>query len=1075
MSSLILRLLPLSLLVTSAFASQRSFYTRPDVHGDQVVFTCEGDLWLGNLKTGEAKRLTSDPGVETGAHFSPDGTQIAFTASYEGPVDVYVMPVTGDAPRRVTFSPGSVSVLGWTPDGKNIIYRSLKGVAVGSSRSLFEVPAAGGQSTKLPVPEGEFASLGMNGELAYVPVSNEWANWFRYRAGAKDSIWLTDLKGSFKKLISSPAVDTTPVWAGDNLFFVSERSGVFNLYSHTSTGDHQITHYTDAPVRYPGSDGRKVVYQHGPGLAVYDIETQKVTELDFQLGSDRVHDRPIRVPLVANLGSVSLGPTGKRVLVESRGQVVSVAATEGDMRVLENTPGTRARFPVWAPDGKKIAFVSDRSGENEIWVSDASTGSGATQLTHGMKAVPFSLKYSPDGNYLAFNDRDMRTVLVDAHTGVIRVVDQSPNGGSYDNSMPFTFSPDSKYIAYGYILPSWIAQVRIAPVAGGKPVEVTDPAVNSHDPGFSADGKYLAFLADTHFAPAMSNLSHKYAYDNEVEVYLVPLSKSTPSPFLPKSDEEIAEVASAAPAGAKPEAASLDADGIRDRVIRVPLEPGRYQHVDGVAGRLLVLNLSDNPPMGGSPAGLGQLVAFDLEHKSSTPIQSDLDEFSLSNDRKKILLKHGSGIQVVDAGTGPTNAGSGAVKLNSYSVVVEPEKEWRQIFEESWRLGRDLFYDPATHGVDWNAVKKTYEARLALIGDRSDLTRLLADMISELNAGHCYVGGPSPFAQRNVPMGFLGADYEAVPGAAAVRIKKLYRGDPFSVSLRSPFLEPGIDVHEGDYIVAVAGQPVKPDQDIQSLLIGTVGQTIAVSVNSTPSLSGARIVRVSPLPSEAVLRYQDWVQQKIAYVHKYGGENFGYTHFSNMEADGVIGFTKGQIPNVDKQAMIYDDRFNGGGFVSSLLLENIAAKPIAWWKPRYGGTWTREDWANLGYKVALCNEFDFSDGELFVETWKRMNIGPVIGHTTGGGEVGSGGGFGLIDGGSIYIPNYGAFADGKWLVEGEGAKPDIEVDQDPTAVLAGRDPQLDRAIEYLKQKLAKAPIKKPEHPAFPNKALKLKQ
>ena len=1031
-------------------ASSRSFLTRPDIHGDAVVFTCEGDLWLGDVKSGEARRVTSDPGTETNARFSPDGSTLAFTANYDGGADVYVMPVEGGAPKRLTYDPGTAGVQGWTPDGKGVLFRSRRATAVGSENRLFVVPAAGGLAKELPVPRAEFGRMGPDGRLAYVPVSREWMNWFDYRAGAADQIWLADLKGGFRKVTASAGVETTPTWSGDRLFFVSERTGTGNLFrlDPASGKATPATTYKDMPVRYPSADAYRVVFEHGSGLGLYDADTNVTRELSFTLASDRVRGRETRVRLAQVATHPDLGPTGKRVLMEARGQIVSVAADQGDLRVLEKKAGTRAIRPAWAPDGKRFAFVSDRTGEYEIWLGDAAGGGEPTQLTHGLAAEPFTPIWSPDGARLAQVDRDGRLRLIDAKTGAIAPVDVAEAVGSYDNSnQQAAFSPDSKTMVFSHAAKDGLQSVVLYDVATGRKATLSPPRINAYAPDFSADGKFVLYLADTSLTPGDAPITGKYAFTNPTRVYLTALASDTESPFLPKNDEE-----GAALAAPKATPARIDWEGVADRRIEAPIAAGNYGGVMHVPGKILLLS---RPATGPS-----ELVSFDIDKQTGTRVAS-ADGFQKSFDGKKLMILRGSAdVTVIDATSGPTTAAP--VSLAPYSLTVQPEAEWRQIFAESWRIARDFYYDPGMRGLDWGAIRKKYEARLPRVGDRTDLTRLLQDMVSELRTGHAYIVAP-PAAVARVPMGYLGADF--APEGDALRIVKLYRGDGFSGD-RSPLIEPGLGIKEGTYIVAIAGQPVARDQDPQALLVGLVGQTVAITVNDRPTMAGARTIRVRPLASERALRYADWVESRIEYVKRNGGPGLGYAHVPDMTNGGLIGFAKGQFTNILADGMVYDFRYNTGGYVSSLILQDIASVPQLWWSPRAGGFWTREGWAIAGYKVALCNEQNFSDGELVIEDWKRMKIGPVVGKRTGGGEVGSGGGYALVDGGSIYVPNYGAFGEDKWAIEGYGATPDVEVEQDPAAVIAGRDPQLDRAIALLKAQIAKQPVKRPVRPPF---------
>lgn len=1053
-----------------ALAEQTSFYTRPDVHGDLVVFTCEGDLWLGSIKDKTAHRITSDPGIETDAHFSPDGATIAFTGQYDGGRDVYTMPIDGGAPRRLTYDPFGAEVLGWTGDGQSVLYRSHKTVTNGWEHKLFTVPAQGGISREVPVPRGEMGAMRSDGVLAYVPASSEWANWFRYRAGETDQLWIADLKGSFKKLTEAQFVDTTPTWSGNRLFFVSERSGVRNLFEMdpNSRRATQITSFVDAPVRYPSADSGRVVFEHGPAIALYDVATKLVRDLSFERDSDRIHTLPKRVPVAGAAVSAAVGPTGKRVALEVRGQIVTVPTETGEIRVVENTAGTRASLPAWSPDGTKIAFVSDRTGENEIWVLDAVGDKPATQLTHGMKGNCYSPVWAPDGTHIGIADRALRIMLVDTKTGDFKVVDTSPGVQSYDGYTPlFAFSPDGKYLAFQRNEDNWLVQVYLYEIGTGKQARVSAIDVNSTGPSFDSTGKFLIYLADRELNPFMSNPTQKYSFDNFTKVNMIALAKDTPSPFLPKIEDEGAVVAKPPTEDKK---TKVDWDGLENRVIEVPMPGGRYQNTAAVAGKILALNFASVPDFNG--AAPSELISFDLTSKATTTVMAGITGFTVSADGKKLLIVRPGGYSVVDATTGPTAPTTGAVNLAGFAITVHPEAEWKEVFEEGWRVARDFFYDPNMHGVDWNAVHRKYAARLTMVGDRADLTRLQADMLSELSTGHCYVGDPTP--KRSGPgYGYLGADVESTPGEPGVRIKKIYRGDNYDLALRSPLLDPGVNVNVGDSILAVNGQAVKADEDIQALLIGTANQVVALTVGSKPTMTGARVVHVKPIGDERGLRYNQWVTERRQYVEKNGGPNFGYLHISDMSEAGLKGFVKAMLPNVYKEGMVYDVRYNGGGFISALVLENMAAKVQGWWQPRNGRPWTRENWATVGHKVALCNEYDFSDGELFSEMFKRMKIGPLIGHRTGGGEVGSGGGYALVDGGLIFVPAYGAFVGDQWIVEGHGVTPDIEVDEDPAQVMAGHDPQLDRAIAELKSEIVKNPVVQPKHPTYPIKAPKV--
>jgi len=1078
-----------------------SFLRRPDIHGDKIVFTAEGDLWIASIRDGQARRLTTHPGTETWARFSPDGTLIAFSGQYDGGTDVYVIPAEGGEPKRLTYAPYGARVQGWTPDGKSVLYRTWRPNPQ-RDNCLFTVPVAGGRPTMLPIPRAQDAALNPNGKLlAYVPVSAEWQHWFHYKGGEADDIWLADLSNhTFRRLTTYQGVDTTPVWAQGQLYFISERAGIANLFrlDIATRSVMQVTHYADYEARYPSSDGKLIVMQHGRGLAIYDPATGKASDLKIMLTRDRIHARPRRVPITARLNWVSVGPTGKRLLIESRGQILSVPVEHGDARALAGASGYRCQFPAWSADGKQIAFVSDRSGEEQVWVMPSSGPGQPRQLTRDHNGPLGMLTWSPDGKWIATSDREMRIWLVRVATGEMVLVDQADRGGSYNRvNWSYRFSPDGKWLTYAKTEPNWNDAIYLYDIEGRKKVPVTSAEMNSFAPAFDQDGKYLLFLSDRELDPIGSGPTRYFGFDRTTRVSMVPLSASTPSPFLPEDDEEgTDQAASGEPAkpaepaakDAKPDekkapqtwpdklpSVKVDLDGIQDRVVDVPVPAARYQQVEMVADRILLL-VDPAIPDAGSPNGRNQLLAFDMKKKrpnETTTIVDHLHGMDVSADGKKLLLHIGGDWAVVDANTGPVGPGVAKVDLGGITIQVDPPAEWREIFAEAWRIARDFFYDPGMHGVDWEAVRRKYADQVNGIADRSDLNEIIGDMMAELNVGHAYVGGGDIDAgARPMPMGYLGADLEPVEGADAYRIAKLYPGDGFELDTRSPLLAPGVKVKEGNYILAVAGVPVRRDQDIQALLIGTASRTISLTVNSKPQMEGSHDVLVKPLASEDRLRYFAWVSEKREYVLKHGGPNIAYIHIPDMGDGGLREFAKHYYANLNKDGIIYDVRYNGGGYISAMLLLQMASKPYSYFKPRYGASWTREDWAFPGYSVALCGETSGSNAEEFCDAFQRLKLGPVIGVRTWGGEVGSGGGYALIDGGQIYVPNYAAWSpDGKWIIEGTGVHPDIMVEQDPQAVMEGRDPQLDRAIAYLKEEIAKRPVPRPTHPPFPNKAV----
>ncbi|MDE2126671.1 MAG: PD40 domain-containing protein [Armatimonadetes bacterium] len=1062
----------------SAQAVHRHFLRKPDIHGDAVVFTAEGDLWLGSISRHTARRVTSAPGLESDAKFSPDGMTIAFTAQYDGPQSVYTMPTAGGVPKRLTWFPGPCTVLGWTPDGKSVIFHARRRFLPMPEDTLYRVPAAGGPAVRFPLPRGHFGALNADGTLlAYVPISAEWQHWFRYQGGQADKIWLCNLQShAFTQLTNDLSIDTEPIWVGNTIYFVSERSGSANLFRMSSDGRHQkqVTFYKDYPVRYPSTDGKHIIYEHGDGLAVFNPATGNAYDLTMHIGDDRIHARPFTVPVAGAIDSVAPGPTGKRVVIEARGQLLSAPAKSGDIRLLAPLPGSRSQFPVWSPDGKLVAFDSDRSGEEEIWVTNADGTGSPKQLTTSHKGPLSQIVWSPDSKWLAAGDREMRIMLVNVSSGATTVVDQADRSGSYDTTdTSYRFSPDSKWLTFNRFEANWNQGVYLYNIASGQKVRVTDPVMNCYGPRFSPDGKYLLFLADRQFDTMFSGASHFFDFDKTTRISMLPLAADTASPFLPKDDEEpVGKPASdAKPAAVKPKTTEpvvvkVDLTGIQNRIIDVPIGADHYGKVVMNGSRLLMMVGADD----GQP---NRLVAYDIKKKTTTTLTTGLDDFTVTADGKKLLVQRGRSWQFVAADTGAFTAGAGAISVAGALLHVDPVAEWKQILNESWRIIRDLFYDPNLYGIDWNAVHRKYLAELPAVADRSDLTEILADMLAELNTGHCFVFGGSDGGQSppNEQDGWLAADMSPVPGHAAWKIDRILTPDEFDPGNASPLLQPGLNVHNGDYIVAVNGVAVSPDQDIQALLAGTAGQVTAITVNTAPGSSGARVIRIRPLGSEFGARYDDWEMHQRAYVNKLSGGKIGYLHIRDMENQGITDFARRYYGYLNRDGIIYDVRYNGGGFVSSMLLLQMANKPYSYFKPRYGVSWTRQDWGFPGYSVAMCNENSASNAEEFSDAFQRLKVGPVVGERTWGGEVGSGGGWHLIDGGVINVPNYGEWTpDGHWDIEGHGVIPDYQIAEDPAKMMAGDDPQLDKAVGIIMAEIRAHPVPRPHHPPFPLKA-----
>jgi tricorn protease len=1080
------KLVALLLFALSTYAAE-PFLRHPSIHGDTVAFTAEGDLWIASATNGEARRLTTHPGTEESPLFSPDGTLVAFAGEYDGGPDLYVMSAAGGSPLRLTWdNDRAVRPVAWSSDGKTIIFRSGRLNSEWHNR-LWSVAAGGGVAKLLPIPRVEHAAVDGSGKrVAFVPISGEWQHWKHYRGGQADDIWLTDLQtNSFRRLTKDPSIETTPLWVGDDLYMASDRSGTSNLYrlDPQSGSATAVTSFNDYDLLYPSTDGHRVVFEHGNLLGVYDPATGKSSTLPIRLTSDRIHARERRVAAKDNLQNAAIGPTGKRVVVEARGQIVTLPVGQGDWRVVEASPAARAQYPAWSRDGKWIAFVSDRGGEEQVWVVPAAGDGPARQVTKDHKGPLGKLVWSPDGKRIATSDREMRILLIDVASGATTVVAQYDRGGSYDSIVDsYRFSPDSKWLAYPFLEPNWIDSIWLYNIEKGERTRLTSPTVESFAPSFDPGGKYVYFLSRRDLRPSYSAPNSVLSFDKATRVSVISLAADTKSPFLKLDDEEGIKVAADEKKDEKkddkkkdeaPKSADtkIDIAGIADRIDDVPVPGDRYTNLVALEERLLLTVEIDPADSSGDKARPRyQLRALSLKdpvkHEVTTVVEK-MTSFEVSADGKKLLVRTGNDL-VVGASDAAPMKDPDSIPVDQVQLSVDPPAEWKQMFDEAWRIARDFFYDPNMHGVDWPAVKKKYEAQLPDIGDRSELNIILGDMIAELNVGHAYIFGGDLSEPERVLTGHLGADLEPDPGGKAWRIARILPGDPYDLENRSPLLAPGVSVKAGDFIVSVNGRPVSTNRPVESMLVGIAKRLVPIGVNSTPSMTGARTVLVKPLPSERRLRYYDWVEGRRQYVRAHsGGANIVYVQMPDMSQRGTQEFTKQYYPNIEpSDGVILDVRNNGGGWISAMLLAQIADVPRVWFKPRYGASWNRISWATPGYRVAMCDDQSYSNAEEFCDAFQRMKLGPIVGSRSWGGEVGSGEGYPLVDGGLIFIPNYAAWSptDG-WIIEGRGVVPDLEVEQDPTSLLAGKDPQLDRAIAHIKEQMAKKPVEHPKPPA----------
>jgi tricorn protease len=1024
----------------------------PDVHGDRVVFTYAGDLWLSGLDGGAARRLTSSPGLETNAKFSPDGSQIAFTAQYEGASDVYVIGTEGGEPKRLTFDPEPDNVMDWTPDGK-IAYSSTNGSFVNRQPRLWYVNPEGGLPIRTVIAECAQASFFADGKrMAFNRQSSNVFNWRRYRGGTQGRVSFYNFEtNQYSELPSGREQSHNPMVVGNTVFFISDRNqGTQNLYRYEldTKKETQITKYTDADIKWPATDGKNIVFERDGYLYRYDIAANTFTTVKPDIKGENLWSRPYVRPVANQIANMALSPSGQRLLVEARGELFSVPAKNGDTRNVTGTSGTRERFPAWSPNGKHLAYVSDASGYYEVHLQPQ-LGGEAQQLTTAKLPIS-SIEFSPDSQHLLLTTEANEAYLLEIATKKLTKVVQFRYGGG-----GFEFSPDTKWIVWTQGLPSGMSAVMLYDIATGKVSQATSGRYVDGSATFDQNGKYLYVTSTRTFNPTFGAYEFSLKVENGDRVYVIPLSKETGNPLVAPGDEEPEASAPRPPAGgpgggapAAPSAPAtkIDLEGLESRMIPLPYGAGQYG-ILGVANGVLVFDS-------------GTVTKFDLNSREPVPIATGMiGRVTTNATRTKVAYQVGPVIGIADIRPGLA-VGAGRVDTTGVEITLSPRDEWKQMFWEAWRFEKTNFYDEGMRGQDWDAIGKRYAAYLPYVNHRSDLSYIFGLMLSELGTGHSYVQG-GDFGPGPTPLnvGQLGVDFEATGNS--IRFKKIYRGEIFEEGRRGPLGDPGVNVAEGEYLIAIDGRPVNRTVHPNSLLLGKAGRFVTLTVNSTPSTEGARKVRVRTIASEANLRYVSFVEECRQKVEKASGGRIGYMHVPNTAFEGSVEFIRGFYSQTDKDALIVDERWNGGGYIQPWFVDTLARKQRIGIQPRHSED-TPEAPTIDGPKAILINGYAGSGGDFFPWMFRQSKLGPLIGTRTWGGLVGISAGAPLVDGGSVTAPSFSLFDREKneIIAENTGIDPDIEVDARPDLWAKGQDPQLEKAIEYLMEQLAKLPPKK---------------
>ena len=1062
--------------------------TQPAISATHVAFIYAGDLFVCDLNGVNVRRLTTDDGVESNPVFAPDGKTIAFSAQYDGNTDVYTVPLAGGAPTRLTWHPGADAVQSVTPDGTAVLFTSQRATFTGRYAQLFTVPVTGGVEEALAIPNAARATYSPDGlRIAYNPLSGRYQQWKQYRGGTVSQLWLYDTKGHGIEKVPQPASrsnDTDPMWIGDTVFFRSDRTGEFNLFAYETKSKQvrQVTRHDDFPVLNASSGGGRIVYEQAGVLHVLEPQSGASRKLTIGVASDLRETRARYARGARWIREAALSPTGARAVFNFRGEIVTVPGEKGDVRNLTGSVAAHDRDPAWSPDGRSIAWFSDASGEYQLYVGSQDGKGEPRAIKVSGEGFYRNPVWSPDSQKIAYFDNSLAVYWLDVKSGVSKKVAAQPIYSPVI-IISYSWSPDSTWLAYAMDNQANITTVYAYSTEQSKTFQVSDGLSDVSNPVFDRSGKYLFFLGSTDAGPVKDWFAQSNADMRATSgIYVAVLRNDLPSPLAKESDEEkitegtekpegpekTGKPEGQKPEGEKPSAAEktqkkdapfrIDFDGLAYRILDLPVPPAALSSVQvGTAGQVYYLKTAD---------AATSLNRFDLNTRKNETLLPSVNDYLVSHDGKRLLYRNASAWSIVQT-TKPIQPSDGRIAVDSIEVRVDPSAEWRQIFDEAWRINRDYFYAPNMHGVDWAKQRARYAAFLPHVATRADLNRVLQWMSSELSVGHHNVGGGDSLAQpRNVPGGLLGADFEVASGR--YRLKKVYGGLNWNPQLRAPLTEPGVNAKGGEYLLAVNGRDLRVPTNLYSQFENTSGKIVEITLGPNPDGAGSRTVQVVPIANEGALRNRDWVEGNLKKVDQATGGRVAYVYVPNTAGAGHTYFKRYFYPQVNKDAVIIDERFNGGGSVADYYIDILRRPFIANWAMRYGADLKTPFASIQGPMAMIIDETAGSGGDLLPWMFRKFKMGPLVGQRTWGGLVGILGFPVLMDGGGITAPNLAIWTpeDG-WVVENEGVPADIEVEQTPADVIAGRDPQLEKAIEVVMAELKKTPSKKAGRPPYP--------
>ena len=1106
----------------------------PDIYKDKVAFVYGGDIWLASTSGGVARRITTHQGRELFPKFSPDGKWIAFTGQYDGNFNVYVVPSEGGQPKQLTFYQGSSQplsdrmgihneVVTWFPDSKRILFLSRRDATNGWIKRPYSVSIDGGLPEPLPMDQGGLTSFSPDGtKIAYNRIFRNFRTWKRYTGGLAQDIYIYDIKNNVfeQQIPHTDYSDTFPMWHGNTIYFSSDRGPEhrLNLYSFDlgSKQIEQLTKFDNYDVMWPSLGPDAIIFENGGCLYTFDFASKQAKKLSISVPGEVDETLKHWASAGKLITDFDIAPDGKRAVFAARGDIFTVPAKEGAARNLTQTPGIREKGAAWSPDGRWVAYISDRSGEDEIYISPQDGQGKEQQITSGYKGFKFPAAWSPDSKKIAWADKDLRLWYLDISDKKQVEVDRAKFGEITN----YSWSPDSKWLSYDRPEENGNNIILLYSLVDKKITPVTTDFTGSNSPVFDPAGKYLYFISNRDFNEVLGNYDFEFANPKTARVYIATLRADEPSPFPalsdevsikkeepgPKEEEKKDEKKSDTKAKndksnsdkdkekkeneedkSKSESKDviknfkIDLDGIQNRIVALPMPP---TNITTLAAAKDTIVYSTTPVQGLSGPLPGETPAvhgYDLKDRKDKVIIENVDRFALSFDGSKLLYQSdgqpGPGAHtygIIDVkGDAPKKIGDGALNLAGLRMEVDPVAEWKQMFNEVWRQERDYFFEPAMNGVDWDKEKEKYEVLLPYAASRYDVTYLMGEMIGDLSNSHTYVGGGDYPELHPVNVGLLGADYEVDNATGMYRFKRILPGENWDGALRSPLTEPGVKVKEGDYLVAVNGRPLRSPQTPFELLTNTAGDTVTLTINSKPSEEGSHTVQVKPIPDEFQLRERDWVESNRKKVDAATNGKVGYIYIPDMGGPGLNEFVKQWFPQIRKQGMIIDVRYNGGGFVDQLIFDRLRRILVGMGSARNFEPGTVPPVVFHGYMACVTNQYAASDGDIFSQMFKVYKLGPLIGERTWGGVRGIRGQIPLLDGGYITRPEFSRYdLNSKWVVENRGVAPDIEVDNRPDLVVKGQDQQLDRAIqEVMKQIQANPPVlpkRPPDLPTYPD-------